>query len=62
MTNDIQVMYTEATPGIPLGAADQANIDAYLGAGERRCPVDVVWKVCVGLKALTAVAWTLKTV
>lgn len=47
-------------PSIPLSAADQASIDAYLGAGERAAVLfDVAWKLCVGLMVLTLVTWAL---
>jgi hypothetical protein len=48
------------TMAIPLSAADQASIDAYLGAGERMAVLmSLVWKLCVGLIGLTLVAWIL---
>jgi hypothetical protein len=49
-----------ATAGIALSAADQASIDAYLGAGARMAVVmDVVWKLCVALIVLTLLTWGL---
>ncbi len=60
MTDVIEAPPMEATPGLRLTAADQAKIDAYLGAGERAAVLfDAVWKVCAGLMVLTAVTWVL---
>ncbi len=35
MTIAVESPHAEPRPAIPLSAADQASIDAYLGAGER---------------------------
>ena len=49
-----------ATPAIPLSAADQSSITAYLSAGDRAAVLfDIVWKVCVGLMVLILVTWAL---
>jgi hypothetical protein len=60
MTTVIESSPAGATPGVPLSAAAQASIDAYLGAGDRMAVLmDVVWKACVGLMVLTLAAWAL---
>ncbi len=60
MTIAAESSHAEPRPALPLSAAGQASIDAYLGAGERAAVVfDVTWKVCVGLMVLTLVTWAL---
>jgi hypothetical protein len=56
MTSAAELPHAESGSAIPLSAADQASIDAYLGAGARAAVVfDVAWKVCGGLMVLTLV-------
>jgi hypothetical protein len=60
MTNAAELPHADSGAAIPLSAADQASIDAYLGAGERAAVAfDIASKVCVGLMVLTLVTWAL---
>ncbi len=60
MTIAVESARAEPRPALPLTAADQASIDAYLGAAERVDVLfDAAWKLCAGLMVLTLVTWAL---